>query len=86
MLKAKRKIKKKEIKQDKFVTYYFKTLDFYNQYKKEVHYGLIGLVAIFVLGFYIVNSKKAAEQKAAVELARAKAATPTRTTTWPSTS
>ncbi len=74
MLKAKRKIKKKEIKQDKFVTYYFKTLDFYNQYKKEVHYGLIGLVAVFILGFYLVNSKKEAEQKAAVELARAKAA------------
>ncbi|RMD91761.1 MAG: outer membrane protein assembly factor BamD [Calditrichaeota bacterium] len=74
MLKAKKKLTRKEIKQDKFVTYYFKTLDFYNAHKKEVHYALLAIVAVAALSFYVVNSKYAAEQKAAVELAKGKAA------------
>ncbi len=74
MLKAKKKITRKEIKQDKFVTYYFKALELYRTRQKEITYGLLAVVVLIAFGFYYVSSKRAAEQKAAVELARAKAA------------
>lgn len=74
MLKAKKRLTRREIKQDKLVTTYFKTLDFLSKFKREFTYGLVALIAVGALGFFVVNSKRSAEKKAAVEFARGKAA------------
>ncbi len=74
MLKAKKKLTRREIKEDKLVTFYFKAQDFYRLYQKWVHYGILAVVVLISLGIYIANSKQEAEEKASVELARGKAA------------
>lgn len=74
MLKAKKKLRRREIKEDKLVTYYFRAQEFYRRNQKLVNYAVIAVAALIFLGVYISNSKKAAEEKASVELARGKAA------------
>jgi len=74
MLKAKKRLTRKEIKEDKLVTYYFKALDYYEAHKREFLYGAIAVVAIIAFGLYYMNSQKAAEQTASVEFAKGKAA------------
>ena len=74
MLKAKKRLTRREIKEDKLVTTYFQALDFYEAHKREFLYAAVALVAIIAFAFYYSNSKKAAEQTASVEFAKGKAA------------
>lgn len=71
MLKARKRITKRQIKQDKFVTTYFKTVDFINQNSKAVTIGFVALMAIIVLFMLMARSKQTAELKASEQLARA---------------
>lgn len=71
MLKAKKRITKRQIKQDKFVTFYFKATDFMKQHSNKVTIGLIAAAVIIVLTFFIAQSKKEAELNASEQLAKA---------------
>jgi len=73
MLKARKRITKKQIKQDKFVTYYFKTVDFVKQHSSKVTLGLVALAAIILLVIFFARSKKFAEINASEQFARANA-------------
>jgi TolA-binding protein len=71
MLKPRKRITKRQIKEDKFVTAYFKTVDFINKNSKAVTIGFIALMAIIVLFMLMARSKQTAELKASEQLARA---------------
>ena len=71
MLKARKRISKRQIKEDKFVTFYFKALDFYKAHSSKVTIGLIAISAIIILIFFLIQSKKTAELNASEQLARA---------------
>lgn len=71
MLKARKRISKRQIKEDKFVTLYLKATDFFKHHSSKVTIGLIAAGAIIILVFFIMQSKKAAELNASEQLARA---------------
>lgn len=67
MLRPKKRLTRKEIKQDKLVTVYFKTVEFL---QKNLTYMLAGITAIVIIMFasvMITQSKKSAENSAAKE-------------------
>ena len=68
MLKPKRKITKKDLKEDKLVSTYFKTTQFFYEYKKYVSWGITGLVVIAIAGVIYFNNRAANEEKAGTEL------------------
>jgi tetratricopeptide (TPR) repeat protein len=70
MLTKKKKLSRKEIKQDKLVETYYKIYGFIQDNKQKVSlYGVLLLVLIFAIIFY-VNNKKQKNETAAIELAR----------------
>lgn len=72
MLTPKKKITRHQMKEDKLVTTYFRVNDYISKHSREVSYVAIGIVAILVLLFLMIRSKREAEQNASVELAKAK--------------
>jgi TolA-binding protein len=71
MLKARKRITKRQIKEDKFVTFYFKAVDFLKENMNKVTIGLVAVLAIIVLIMLFRQSKKSAELNASVQLAKA---------------
>jgi len=72
MLKARKRLTKREIKQDKFVTAYFRSQDYIKQNSKPISYGLFAIVAIIVVSLIFTSQQKQKESEAAVELTRAR--------------
>lgn len=71
MLTKKKKLSRKEIKQDKLVETYYKIYGFIQDNKQRVSlYGISLLVLIFAAIFY-VNNRKQKNETASVELSRA---------------
>jgi TolA-binding protein len=72
MLKPKKKLTRREIKEDKLVTTWFKATEYLEQHVREALYILAGVVVVIV-GIVLYNrSKVEAEESASVEFARAK--------------
>lgn len=71
MLKPRKKITKKQIKEDPLVTYYFKSVDFMRAHSQKIMIGVIAVFAIIILLVMFANSKKSAELGASEQLARA---------------
>ncbi len=72
MLKAQKKLTRRQIKEDKFVTYYFKTQEYVRENGQTILYG-IGIVAAILIASLIFSSKSAEkEQSAVVQLTQAK--------------
>jgi len=71
MLKARKRITKRQIKEDKFVTYYFKTVDFIKQHSSKVMIGSVAVFAIIILILLVTQSKRTAELNASEQLAKA---------------
>ena len=61
MLRPRKKISKKEIKEDPLVTYYVRAQKFIQNHSRHLNIGLIAFVAIIVIGIFIVRSKKKAD-------------------------
>ncbi len=70
MLTPKKKLVKKEIKQDTLLSTYVKTTGFYYENKKYVNYALTGLVVLAVVAVIFINNRRSNNEKAAVELSR----------------
>jgi TolA-binding protein len=70
MLKPKKKITRKEIKQDQLVTAYAKMTSFYETNKKLISYGVTALVLIIIGIVIYTNNRKANDDKAATELGK----------------
>lgn len=74
MLKPKKRLTRREIKEDKFVTTYAKVTTYLQEHSKLV-IGACAAVVVIILAAYVVRAgRRAAEGKAAVELARGAAA------------
>ncbi len=71
MLKPKRRLTRREIKEDKLVTYAYKVTDFFNKNSKLVTGVGIALVLVAIIAVMMVRSKKQAEQLASAKMAEA---------------
>ncbi len=70
MLKPKKKIAKKELKQDTLVTTYQKTSGFYSQNKKYINYALTALVIAAIAAVIFINNRRTNNEKATSELGK----------------
>ncbi len=70
MLKAKKKITKRELKQDTLITTLVKAENFFTLYKKYVTYAVFGIIVLIIVGFVYSNNRKADEEKATMELTK----------------
>ena len=64
MLKPRKKLTKREIKEDALVTTYFRVQKYFKKHQKIIQYALMGLAAIIVIGILMIRSKKNTEQVA----------------------
>lgn len=64
MLRARKRITKKELKHDAMLEAIYKVETFMKSYSKQVMYGGAGLVALIVVSVMMLNSKREAEVKA----------------------
>jgi TolA-binding protein len=71
MLRPKKKIYKKEIKEDALVTFYFRVQKILNQYSKQINIGLAVVLALVIIGVLMARSKKGSEIKAEGQLSLA---------------
>jgi tetratricopeptide (TPR) repeat protein len=70
MLKQKKKLSKKEIKEDKLINFYKSSVNFFEKYKNKVFtYGGVLVVVIAAIYFYL-NQKSENNEKASLELSR----------------
>ena len=70
MITKKKKLSKKEIKEDKLVSFMYNVESFYEDHKsKIISYGSILVIAIAAAYFY-VNQQKVANENAGIELSR----------------
>lgn len=70
MLQPKKKISKRELKEDALVTSYVKATGFYEQNKKNIQYGILAVVAVVVLIVVYVNNRSGNDEKAMTELGK----------------
>ncbi len=70
-MKAKRHLTRREIKEDKLVTYTYKVTDFINQNNKLVTGVVVGILVVAALVFFMMRSKTQANQMASSKLAEA---------------
>jgi TolA-binding protein len=71
MLRPRKRLTKKQLKEDKLLTFYVKARKWYETYSKLVLGGVAVIVIIVVAALYYRNSAKKTESAASVELARA---------------
>jgi len=70
MLKPKKSISKKEIKQDALITSYAKVTSFYEANKKYINYAVTAIVVLIIATVIYSNNRKANDEKAATELGK----------------
>ena len=70
MLTPKKKISKKEIKEDELLKAYARASAFYYANKRYVSYALTGLVVVVVAALIFFNNRRASNEKAATELGK----------------
>jgi tetratricopeptide (TPR) repeat protein len=69
MLRPRKKISRREIKEDKLVTIYIKVQKFIKRYNRQINFTTMGLLVIIVIVFFVARSKKGAESTAEGKLA-----------------
>jgi len=70
MITKKKKLSRKEIKEDKLVSFVYKAQSFYEDYKNKIFtYGTVIVVAV-ALAYFYVNQKRTDNENAGVELSR----------------
>jgi len=74
MLKPKKKLTRREIKQDKLVTTWFKAIDYVNQHSRELLYGGVAVIAIITAVTYYNYHKQQQEQMASLLFAHGQSA------------
>lgn len=70
MLKPRKRVTKKELKQDKLVTGYFKTVDFFRNNRKIVSGGITGLIIAVIVVIAYMNNVRSNNNKASAELSQ----------------
>src|SRR5712692_6344488 len=70
MLTPKKKLSRKEIKEDELLKVYAKASAFYYANKRHVSYASTGLVVVIVAALIFFNNRRANNEKAATELGK----------------
>ena len=70
MLQAKRKISKRELKQDALITSYMKATTFYGENKKNISIGLTIAVVLIIVSVVYINNRNANNEKATTDLGK----------------
>lgn len=70
MLQKKKKLSKKEIKEDKLLNFYKTTVVFFEKYKNKIFIYAGVLVAVAAVVYLYVNQKSESNEKAGLELSR----------------
>ncbi len=70
MLQKKKKLSKKEIKEDKLLNFYKTAVVFFEKYKNKIFIYAGVLVAVAALVYFYVNQKSESNEKAGLELSR----------------
>ena len=71
MLKAQRRISRKELKEDPLITYVIRVQNYFEIYFKQIAYAVLGVITVIVLGYMMYSSKKEAEAAALSEVSKA---------------
>ncbi len=74
MLRPKRRISKKELKQDELLEFLFNAEQFVRKNQKALIYAVIGVVVVVVVALMMINSRKKADLAAAALVGQAQAA------------
>jgi tetratricopeptide (TPR) repeat protein len=69
MLKPKKKITKKELKQDTLVTSYAQVTGFYEKHKRNISIGITALVALIIIGVIYFKNKGENDERATAQMA-----------------
>ncbi len=70
MIRQKRKITRREIKEDKLVTFYYNALSYFEKYRQQLIYGLGGVAVIALISFFYFSNKSTSNEEANAALAR----------------
>ena len=70
MLQPKKKISKKELKEDALVTKYAQATAFYEKHKKNISIGITALVVIIIASMVYINNRNANNERALVDLGK----------------
>ena len=70
MLTKKKKFSKKEIKEDKLVTFLYKTQNIYDEYRTQIIAAAIIVAAVAIIGYWYINQQNTANEKAGIQLAK----------------
>lgn len=70
MIRQKRKITRREIKEDKLVTFYYNALSYFENYKQQLIYSLGGVAVIALISFFYFSNKTTSNEEANAALAR----------------
>lgn len=70
MIRQKRKITRREIKEDTLVTLYYNALSYFENYKQQMIYGLGGVAVIALISFFYISNKSTSNEEANAALAR----------------
>ena len=70
MLKPKKGISKKEIKEDRLVTSYFKTQSWIEGHRRLVSYLIAIPVVLILVFFFVQNNKRQTNERATTDLAK----------------
>lgn len=69
MLKPKKKISKRELKQDALITTYMKVTSFYDQYKKQISIGITAVVVVIIAVAIFLKNRADNNERALTQLA-----------------
>ncbi|MFN0157944.1 MAG: tetratricopeptide repeat protein [Bacteroidota bacterium] len=70
MLRPKKRISKRELKEDALITGYVKATGYYEQNKKSIQYGVLGVIAVVVVLFVYLNNRSTNDRVAMTELGK----------------
>lgn len=70
MLAKKKKLSKREIKEDKLVTTYYQALNYFQENKNRLGYYVGGLLLVIAVIYFYMNNKAENNNKAGIELSR----------------
>ncbi len=68
MLRPKKKISRREIKQDQLVTTYFKAQNWFEEHRKVISSGTVALIVVLLAGWIYVNNQMRNEESAKAAL------------------
>ena len=70
MLRARKKISKRELKQDALIKTYVKATSFYEEYKRYLNIGVTTLVVLIIATVFYVNNRNTNNEQAMTELGK----------------